>query len=80
MSDQDDSSKFKKKPLDNAYLKYSGMAFQIIAYLVVGIFLGRKLDQYFELEKPIFTAVLATLFLGAFFFKLFADLNQNKPK
>jgi len=68
----------KKKIVDNAYLKYSGMAFQIIAYVVVGIFLGKKLDQYFETEDPIFTALLATVFLGAFFFKLFADLNRDQ--
>lgn len=75
MATPDDS---RKKVVNNAYLKYSGMAFQIIAYLVVGIFLGKKLDQYFQTKDPIFTALLATVFLGAFFFKLFVDLNRDK--
>lgn len=63
---------------DNAYLKYSGMAFQIIAYLLVGIFLGKKLDQYFNMDQPLFTALLSVVFLAAFFFKIYVDLIRNK--
>ena len=63
---------------DNAYLKYSGMAFQIVAYLLVGIFIGKKLDTHFDTEQPIFTAILAMLFLAAYFFKLYIDLNRGK--
>lgn len=63
---------------DNSYLKYSGMAFQIIAYVVVGIFLGKKLDEYLQREDQLFTALLAIFFLGLFFFKVFVDLNRNK--
>lgn len=62
---------------DNAYLKYSGMAFQIIAYLLVGIFIGTKLDAYFEMEEPLFTALVAMAFLILYFFKLYIDLNRK---
>ncbi len=62
---------------DNAYLKYSGMAFQIIAYILVGIFLGDRLDKHFENEQPVFTAILAMVFLCLFFYKLYVDLNRK---
>ncbi|AKD05538.1 AtpZ/AtpI family protein [Pontibacter korlensis] len=51
------------------YVKYSGMAFQMIGALVVAAFAGRKLDAYMGNEKPWFTialllvAVIATMVL-----------------
>ena len=46
----------------NSILKYSGMAFQIGACIMLGFWGGMKLDAYFKLEKvPIFTLVLGLL-------------------
>jgi F0F1-type ATP synthase assembly protein I len=71
----------KKKLLDNkatkTYMKYSGMAFQIAAYVLVGIFVGRQLDKYFATAKPYFTALGAILFLVAFLIKLINDLKRG---
>ena len=74
-------SKSNKKPnVDRKgskdYLKYSGMAFQILAYLAIGVFLGKQLDKYFETSKSYFTAFLTIFFLAAFFVKLFYDLKK----
>ncbi|MEM0994387.1 MAG: AtpZ/AtpI family protein [Bacteroidota bacterium] len=43
----------------NAYMKYTGMAFQIGGVILVGVLIGRKLDQYFETTRPLWTAGLA---------------------
>ncbi|MDH3650011.1 MAG: AtpZ/AtpI family protein [Saprospiraceae bacterium] len=59
-------------------MKYSGMAFQIAAYIIVGLFLGKQLDKYLENDRPLFAALGAILFLIAFFIKLVNDLNKNK--
>ncbi len=59
------------------YMRYSGMAFQIVGYIIVGIFLGKQLDKYFETSKPIFTALLSVVFLIAYFVKLVADLSRK---
>ena len=64
-----------QKPVKN-YLKYSGMAFQMVAYILVGVFIGRKLDQYFATSRPLLTALMAILFLGVYLFKLVRDLSQ----
>lgn len=51
------------------YVKYSGMAFQMIGALVIAAFAGRKLDAYVGNEKPWFTiglllvAVMGTMLL-----------------
>ncbi len=59
------------------YMKYSGMAFQMVAYIIVGILLGKQLDKYFETERPYLTALCAILFLTAYFIKLVSDLSRK---
>jgi hypothetical protein len=44
----------------NAYLKYSGMAFEMAAIIAVFTFAGKKLDGCVKGERPYFTI------LGAF--------------
>ena len=43
------------------YLKYSGMAFQMIGAMVLAAWGGRKLDDYFQTENPWFTILLLVL-------------------
>lgn len=56
----DEKKEARKKSVDS-YMKYTGIAFQMGGVIFVGVFIGRKLDQYFEQEQPIFTAVFALL-------------------
>ncbi|CAN5326189.1 hypothetical protein BH10BAC1_BH10BAC1_10810 [soil metagenome] len=58
-----------KKPLNN-YAKYSGMAIQMIAIIVGGVFAGVYLDKWLALKFPIFTLVLTLLsvFLAMYYF------------
>ena len=58
-------------------MRYSGMAFQMVGYIVVGIFLGKQLDKYFETARPVFTALLSVVFLVVYFVKLVADLSRK---
>lgn len=46
----------------NSILKYSGMAFQIGACIILGFWGGMKIDAYFGFVKvPVFTLVLGLL-------------------
>ncbi|MDZ4845944.1 MAG: AtpZ/AtpI family protein [Chitinophagales bacterium] len=54
----------KKKP-SNDYLKYSGMAFQFLGAILLGVFLGQWLDRKFNTEKPVFTITLSLFFVIA---------------
>lgn len=49
----------EKKPPLNDYARYSALSFQMLAIILLGVFGGRWLDRYFELEKPVLTAVLS---------------------
>lgn len=45
----------------NSYAKYSGLAFQMIAVIFVGVFGGIKLDAWLKLKFPVFTIILSLL-------------------
>jgi len=43
----------------SAYLKYTGLAFQMLAVILLFVIGGIKLDEYLQLTFPIFTLVLS---------------------
>jgi len=42
-------------------MKYSGIAFQMIAIILIGVFGGMKLDKWLKPRLPVFTAVLSAI-------------------
>ncbi len=49
----------KQKNHLNNYAKYSGIAFQMLAIILIGVYGGIKLDQWLNLKFPVFTVVLS---------------------
>ncbi len=68
--------KAPKKEL-NPYLKYSGLAFEMLAVIGVAVFGGIKLDEYFGNETPWITLILVFVFLGGYLYKLVVDLSKK---
>ena len=54
------------------YLKYSSLAFQMIALILIGVLLGKFLDNFFE-TNIIFTTILTLVFVG---FSLYIALKD----
>ncbi len=61
----------------NAYLKYSGVAFQMAGVVLLGLIVGQWLDKIFSMSKPVFTMFLILLFFGGFMYKLYRELNKS---
>ena len=59
------------------WMKYAGMAFQMIATLGVAFFIGYKLDEYLG-SKPICLLLLPLLALGGVFYQILKDTNNKK--
>ena len=72
-------NKAEKARQDNIkpYVKYSGMAFQMIGALVLAAFAGMKLDDYFATDKPWFTIVLLLLAVVASMVLTILSLNKK---
>ena len=73
-------SKEEKTPIKkvNNYLKYSGMAFQMVGTMLIGIFIGKWLDRKLDTSQPYFTALLALIFTGASVYLVLCDFLSKK--
>ncbi len=61
----------------NEYVKYSGLAFQMAALILLGYWLGSKIDKWLELSIPVFTIILILLFLSVSFYSLIKSLPKD---
>ena len=55
-------------------MQYAGLAFQLGATIAIGAFIGRRLDQWFELEHPFLTILFLLLFTAVGFYSALKDL------
>ena len=75
MNAQQEESK-NKKPV-NAYMKYSGLAFQLLGSMGVLGWLGYKLDQKLSFEFPVFMLLFGFLAFGAMLYKVYKSLKEE---
>jgi F0F1-type ATP synthase assembly protein I len=68
----------KNKERLNSYVKYSGIAFQMIAIILIGVFGGMKIDKWLKTEKPVFTALLSALAVILAIYYSIKDLLRTK--
>ena len=61
----------------NEYVKYSGLAFQMAALILLGYWLGSKIDKWLDLSFPAFTIVLILVFLSDSFYSLIKSLPKD---
>ncbi|MBA4304360.1 MAG: hypothetical protein C0424_09070 [Sphingobacteriaceae bacterium] len=65
----------KKPQVD--YLRYSGLAFQLVALILAGAWLGDWLDGRMQTEHPYWTAAFSLLGVLAGMYQLYRDLTKN---
>ena len=53
-------SKKPKEKFDN-FIRYSGLAFEMVAIMVVGVLAGYEIDEWLDLSFPAFTLGLMIL-------------------
>lgn len=75
MQEKKDPQKRSKQQL-NSYVKYSGIAFQMMAIIGIFIFAGYKIDQYYAHDKLWVTAIFSLLGVAI---ALYQVIKQLKP-
>jgi len=72
--------KDQKKNLSSlsSYAKYSSIAFQMIAIILLGVFGGIKLDQVIKMEFPLFTVLFTILAVIFSIYYAIKDLIRMK--
>ena len=68
-----DNKREPERPL-KTYARYSGIAVQMIAIILVAVWGGRKLDELAGTEAAVFTAVLALIGVVAAIYTSIKDL------
>ncbi|MCY1509672.1 hypothetical protein D9M68_440250 [compost metagenome] len=48
----------KSKPQSGNFIRYTGVAFQMLVTIALFSFIGYKIDAYKEQDEPVFTALL----------------------
>jgi len=63
----------------NAFLKYTGLAFQLIGVILIGYLAGNYIDNTFNPGKTKYwTAGLILILLLAYLYKIIKDLEKGK--
>lgn len=74
---QDPSRPNRKLNPYNNYLRYSGLAFQLLAAIAVFGFVGYKIDQWLDLKFPAFMLLLGFLAFGGMMYQLYRSINKE---
>ena len=68
----------KRRSAIKATAKYGGMAFQLFGACLVGVFIGRWLDERFHSERPMWAVFLTIFFMIAALYALYRQLLNDK--
>lgn len=66
-----------KNKSTSSYIKYVGVAFQMLATIGVFAFVGYKIDEYKNIDNYIFTATLGLIGVGTSLYQVIRSLNKN---
>lgn len=72
-----DSNKSRPKSQPNNYMRYSGLAFQILAVLGLATWGGWSFDRYLNLKFPLFTILLLTAAIIGIIYMLIRALKED---
>ena len=78
MASQEPSPNQKSKRY-NTYLKYSGLAIQLLGAIGIFGWLGHLLDQWLSLKFPAFMLLFGFLAFGGMMVQLYRQIKQDNP-
>ena len=61
----------------NQYQRFIGAAFQMLVTILLGVWLGTYLDDYFSTDKPWFTIVLSLMSIALAMLALIKSLPKE---
>lgn len=70
------STEPKKQNPFNSYLRYSGLALQLLVTIGVFGWLGYQLDRYLSLTFPAFMLVFGLIALAGMLYQVYRSLNS----
>jgi len=62
------------------FLRFSGIGVQLGVLFYIASFFGKKIDAYYNLQKPLITMVFVLIALVVFIWNLIRQLNKLNQK
>lgn len=69
----------RKSKQYNSYLRYSGLAIQLLGAIGIFGWLGHLLDNWLNLEFPAFMLLFGFLAFGGMMVQLYRSIKQDNP-
>lgn len=66
----------KPKSSGQVVLQYSGMAFEMLVTILVGWWIGKKIDEYLNFVKPVFAIVFILVFTLYSLYRVIKSLEK----
>lgn len=76
----DNNRNINPRPKGLIVLQYSGMAFEMLATILLGWSLGNMLDKYFKFQKPAFAVGFILLFTLLSLYRVIKSLDKLTGK
>lgn len=80
MESQDNQNHQKKINQLNAYARFSGIGFQMIVIIGLGVYLGVKLDEKYPNKYKLFTIILSLLSIALALFNVIKQVTDFSKK
>lgn len=61
----------------NDYVKYSSIAFQMIFIILIGVYIGVKLDEFITNGKPVFTLIFSLVSVSLAIYYVIKDFIKK---
>ena len=78
MDPSTEKQKRQEQQQRNAWVRYSGLAFQFLATIGIGVLIGMKLDDWLQLTFPWFLITFVLLANGLAIFWLIRSLPKDQ--
>ncbi len=62
----------------NDYARYTGMAFELLALILIMVYIGKKIDSWLEFEKPIMLVLLVSFGMIGYMVKLYYQTSKKQ--
>ena len=60
------------------YTRYTGMAFELLVLILIMVYIGKKIDSWLGLEKPIMLVFLVCLGMVGYMVKIYYQTNKKQ--
>lgn len=77
MSDPKQDNWDKTRQRTNSYVRYSGLAFQMLGTILVFTYAGYKLDEWQQNKVPVWTLILSLFSIGGSLYMFIRGLPKN---